>query len=133
MTGMPTKILPLVVLICLVFSSCGGNDKGAPANPDEQLIQQMIQEWIAFAEDGDAVSLETFFVPSYWTQSPTSARLGELTGRSLSASAILVGAEGDNANASFTLAVAGGQSMGVTWGLQKTDGKWLIYYEEWAS
>jgi hypothetical protein len=134
MTRMLTKLFPLAILFCIGVSSCGGGkEKDKPTSPDEQLIQQMIQEWIAFLEAGDGVSLETFFDPTYWTESPTRTRLSEFTGGSLSASSVLVGVEGKNATAAFTLDVAGDESMSVIWDLQKTGDKWLIYYEDWTS
>lgn len=126
------KALPLLMLVCLGFSSCGGDKNGSPTNPDEQLIRQMIVEWIALLEAGDEGALETLFDPATWMQSPTRTRLSELTGKSLAASSILVGAQGEDATASFNLNVAGDGSISVTWILQKTEDKWLISFEEWT-
>jgi hypothetical protein len=133
MTWVPNRLLALLTLVCLVASSCGGGGKSAPpTNPDEQAIQQMILVWVGFLEAGDDGALETLFDPAFWTQSPTRTGGPQLGGNSLSVSSVLVGAQGDEATASFTLNVAGGTSIDVTWILQKTDGDWLITYEEWA-
>jgi hypothetical protein len=133
MTSLPAKLIALLTLVCLGVTSCGGGGKSAaPTNPDEQAIQQMILVWLGFLEAGDDGALEALFDPAFWTQSPTRSGGPDFAGNSLSASSVLVGAEGNDATASFTLNVAGGASIDVTWILQKVEGDWLITYEEWA-